>query len=109
MRKFRPSLLSGLLVAALVVALAIPAAADLVPRQLQVDAGVEVYINGNQLDPRDVISHAERRDALAVCGIQRAVQRAQQRGVPVCRRADLLKNASKAVQLASSPLIATLV
>ena len=62
-----------------------------------------------ELDPRDVISHAERRDALAVCGIQRAVQRAQQRGVPVCRRADLLKNASKAVQLASSPLIATLV
>ena len=66
MRKFRPSLLSGLLVAALVVALAIPAAADLVPRQLQVDAGVEVYIDGNQLDPRDV--NGNRVDALLYNG-----------------------------------------
>lgn len=57
--KKNPRLLSGLIAAALVVTLAIPAgAASLVKKTLQVDSGISVYLNDSKLVPTDVSGKA---------------------------------------------------
>lgn len=53
--KKNPRFLSGIIAAALVISLAIPAgAASLVKKTLQVDSGISVYLNDAKLNPTDV-------------------------------------------------------
>lgn len=51
MKKHRSRFLSGLLVVAMVAALAIPAAAEMV--QLNATTGVTIYVDDQKVDPRN--------------------------------------------------------
>ena len=51
MKKHRSRFLSGLLVVAMVAALAIPAAAEMV--QLSATTGVTIYVDDQKVDPRN--------------------------------------------------------
>ena len=64
MKKHRSRFLSGLLVVAMVAALAIPAAAEMV--QLNATTGVTIYVDDQKVDPRN--SQGDQVDALLTGG-----------------------------------------
>jgi hypothetical protein len=53
MKKFRSRFLSSTLIAALVLAMALPAGAALIKRSIEVDSGIHLYVDGKALKPTD--------------------------------------------------------